>query len=151
MWVCSRYPSVARGTTGRELPLWARHRWAALSFDRLTALEPGRGLQHLDRAGGVERQAGEGFDPGGDALRVVGQLRRRPEPHHAVHAPGEEGLAVAAVRHGRDRRLMRQALADPLASGGVPELRRAVVARGEDGLAVGAEGPSLDRTGLLQG
>ena len=54
---------------------------------------------------------------------AASQSRTRP-----VHAPGEDGLAVGAERHGDDRALMPEGLADGLAGGGVPEPRGAVVA-----------------------
>ena len=38
-----------------------------------------------------------------------------PEPRRLVIAPGEDGLAVGAERHGPDRALMHQGLADGLA------------------------------------
>ena len=71
-----------------------------------------------------------------------------PEPRRLVPAPGEDGLAVGAERHGPDRARMLQGLAEGLAGGGVPEPRRLVIAPGEDRLAVGAEGDRAHRVAV---
>ncbi len=52
-----------------------------------------------------------------------------PEPHRPVAARGEEGLAVGTERHGNDRAVMHEWLADGPAGGRVPEPRRVIRAR----------------------
>ena len=45
-----------------------------------------------------------------------------PELGGAVAAPGQDGLAVAAERHGKNVSIVREKWSDGLCRGGVPEL-----------------------------
>ena len=90
---------------GVESPPTVHFQWAPFPLEPFAILAPGRVVEGMHGALLIERQAGDDLGPGGDPREIVGQLRDRPEPRRLVIAAGEDGLAVGAERHGRDRGL----------------------------------------------
>src|SRR5262249_30897961 len=76
---------------------------------------------------------------------------RGPQPRLAIAAPGEDVLAIGAVRHDPDRRLVNQRDAESLTRWHLPESRRAVVAASQRSASIGAEHHAVDRELMDQG